>query len=488
MFSKELGSLTLTSDVAERVFGRIKGDRYGNDVSFVATLRALLIPRTHIAEIKLKYSRVDWRTRDLNNNSIYDIIRYGVSRHLAPNGFYITNVNSTEGQNGNDSIFDRFDRDFINHDERFKRMEDLEAFAAKRLRARFYIDESNRRILILAENLNTRSWHFLQSMIPRYFPWFFEDKPLNDIEKQLLASCLSKYAVDYERLIEEIAQAFDMRKHQITSVLGDFEKRAHEYRLNETQRYIQDFRSQISDANLHYSNLIARLSELLAQETGIQQQINSLSEENELVEFFTSNKNIIPLTSEGTCFDFIVTGCFENFDPEMFSSFIKNRRSHLFRDYQRSDAFKNDNDVELFLSAIFSDEPILRVKVCAYYYLDTRGVVSTRSHFSFPDEYISFIPNPHLQLHSCLGNHKRYIEEALRAGNTIGAITQCISSAKSINLGEGVTVRPFLSSLLSSTHNKYIILPDNSEVTPTEALAWLKEQNEKEKQEEQKEE
>lgn len=490
MFSKELNRLTLTGSIANNVFMRINGEYLGNDSSFIATLRALLIPRTSSETgLSMKFSRINWSISDLGHNSIYDLVRYGIARTLYTDHFYLVSLDSRSGAEGNTAIFNRFDQDFINHyDDQFVRMEDLEQFAAKRLRARFYIDETNRRVVILAESMNTRSYHFLQSIIPRYFPWFFDGKPLTDQEKALLASCLSKYAVDYERLIEEIAKTFDMRKHQINAVLGDFEKRAQQGRLNETRNRISSTREQILNIDHEYARLIRSLSELLEMETGIMTQINSPSEENELVEFFACNKNLIPLSSSGSVFDFVVTGCIENFDPDMFSSFAKNRNSHLFRDYTRGSDFSNPDDVALFLNAIFSDEPILQVKVCAYYSLDTRGVAATRSNFNYPDECANFVPNPHLQNHSCLGNHKRYIEEALRNGNVIGAVSQCISSAKSLNLGEGVTVRPFLRDLMSGTSQKCIILPDKSEVTPSEALVWLKQQNEETKAEEQKEE
>ena len=56
MFSKEITGLTLTNEIASTVFPNIGGDKFRNDESFVATLRALLYSRVPKEEsITLRY-------------------------------------------------------------------------------------------------------------------------------------------------------------------------------------------------------------------------------------------------------------------------------------------------------------------------------------------------------------------------------------------------------------------------------------------------
>ena len=63
----------------------------------------------------------------------------------------------------------------------------------------------------------------------------------------------------------------------------------------------------------------------------------------------------------------------------------------------------------------------------------------------------------------------------------IGAVSQCVASCKSLNFGDSVVMGEFMESLYgtrTSLNNKCIELPNGSTVTPKEAIAWLKKQEE----------
>ena len=125
------------------------------------------------------------------------------------------------------------------------------------------------------------------------------------------------------------------------------------------------------------------------------------------------------------------------------------------------------------MDAIFSDDAVLKVKMCSNYIIDLRGTCDATAGYRYGDEFIGYIPNPHIHRFACLGNYKPYINRAIRDGNLIGAIEQCVTSAKSLNFTEAHTVRYFLNDLFTSRY-KVIVLPDGKEVTPVEALEYLK--------------
>ena len=227
-----------------------------------------------------------------------------------------------------------------------------------------------------------------------------------------------------------------------------------------------------------YSNIIDRIDDMNLREAGLRQLIDGADEESELVDYFQANKSLIPIGTEGTRFRFIVKSYLDSFDPEQYIAMAKRDRSHMFEGYTvRNETFRGRMPRKKLMDAIFSEEPLMRVKMCAFYVIDTRGSVDSRSGYTYPPECSDRIPNPHLQYHDCLGNHARFIMERLKDGDTIGAIEQCVSSSKSVNLGEGITVTKFLSDLFNS-NAKVIELNDGTSVTPVEALRWLEKQEE----------
>ena len=143
---------------------------------------------------------------------------------------------------------------------------------------------------------------------------------------------------------------------------------------------------------------------------------------------------------------------------------------------------QHHGNTKKLLDAIFGDEPVLRVKICAYYDMDVRGDVDSMRRYRFQPNCNDYMPNPHLNHYNCLGNHRRYINDRLTDGDVVGAIEQCIASAKSLNIGEGATMEYFLHDLFQ-TSRKIIELPDHTSVNPSEALKWLKDQESKQKEE-----
>ena len=115
--------------------------------------------------------------------------------------------------------------------------------------------------------------------------------------------------------------------------------------------------------------------------------------------------------------------------------------------------------------------------MCAFFDMDYYGsnVNSVRDYnYTAKNPALKhYIPNPHLNRHNCFGQNMSDILTQLEQGDMIGAVECCINVAKRINVDEGASFKPFVS-WLKACKGKCIITPNGKELTPVEAVAYLK--------------
>lgn len=473
MFNKELSNLTLTSDIANDVFPRIVGERYNYDNSFLATLRALLAPR--MSEEDSIYLRV--RTRSDREASIKamsdeDAVKE-LSNGVENNSVFICGFNGTESCIT--LSFKKIESAFLKVYSGFRELEDLHVFVSKQANVRFYINEETRSVAIFVGYLNIRTWHFIQSLTSRILPWYFAEKPLTDDEKKLVKSLTNKYAPDYEELIEKCAEVYDFRSKRIYKLLDNFEKDAKRGQLSEVQRSINTVNNDIDNYMRCYRECIEKLDALRVKECGLTYQIENGECNHDFADFIVRNKHVNIFEARGTVIKMYVDCTLDNYDPDLYERMFKNDRSYLFTGYDpTAEVFQSIEARKKFLNAIFSDDRCLRIKLCGYYKLDTKGYAESQIGYVFPEEYKHYLSNPHFHHHACLGNNRPIINKCLKDGDYMGAVIQCISAASNLNLSEGSqTVAPFLGKLFASNCQKVILLPNGESVTPTEAYHWL---------------
>lgn len=491
MFARSLSNLTLSGDLANQAFPQIQADPFNGDMSFAATARALLLPRIGDDRIRIRYNSSTYRRSQFQNNDFKIMAMHMVRDITAQNQLTIHNLRAM-GDDDRAAAFEAFDdpehglvasyKGFVEHETIKKFMYDN----ADQTKVRVYINEDLKSTIILVDSLTVRRWHLIESLLPQYFKWYFKDQPLvlGSEEHNLLKSLTVRNPTEYQRLIEEFADKYDMRGLLIKQVLFEFERHARGAQLDIVVNSLSDLHEHMRDLMEEYARLLNRADELNMQEIGLREAMNNAGAGSELVDYFNANKTLTPVRTEDTRFDFIVKTYLDSFDLDMYDKMSRRPMSHIFEGYSIHKAdFKTPKARKKLLDVIFSDDPLLRVKMCAIYSLDIRGHVRTYSGYTFPADCSDRLPNPHLQHHACIGNHERFIIERLNAGDTLGAIEQCISSAKSLNLGEGLTVRPFLADLFNSD-DKILELADGTSMNPVEALKWLEERESEQAKEE----
>lgn len=474
MFSRSFNYLTLTSEIANELFPNIIGDCYSNDASFVATLRALVAPRMS------KDDAVYLRVRTLNPRESYlrdygdtDKINYLSNNSIDNNTILVCGFNSASESNRSTALA-IVDELFTRVCPKFVELKDCSAFVAKQANMRFYINEEDRSVVVFVDNLNLRLYHYVQSLISRLLPWYFKDNPLTDQERELVKSLIQKTATAYERLIEEFASKYDFRGKKIEKLLSGFETAAKRQHLNNVERELGNIENSIDRNVSQYREFIRQRETKMLEKAGLIAQINSGTNDSEISDYFICNKHLDPVRVNSTQLEFIVKCYLENFDVEMYERISSNFDGYMYYDYDvTNEVFQDVKIRKKLMDAIFADEPLLKIKTCAHYTIDLTGYVDAHSGYQYPIEYNDMLPNMHIQRYSCLGNQKPLIEEALRNGDNIGAIEQCVCSAKSINVGESATFPYVLRALFASGAKKIIELPDGTSCSPTEALRWL---------------
>ena len=229
MFSKEISGLTLTNGIASTLFQNITGNKFRSDESFVATLRALLHSRVPKEEsVTLQYSSTDYSAGQLSDSAPRDCVRA-----------FIRDTNITYGENGillihsfegrseedNTACFKVLDEGVPKAVKGFKPLDDLSNWieTTAKFRAKVYINEERRCTIVFTEKMNTKRWHMLESLVTRYFPWYFGPNPLNEEELDLVKTLTKRYAPNYEAAIEAFSKKFDFRSQIVRSKLTGFE-------------------------------------------------------------------------------------------------------------------------------------------------------------------------------------------------------------------------------------------------------------------------
>lgn len=474
MFGKSLSNISLAGSNADLAFRNIQGQGFGDDSSFVATLRALLLPRIGENKVSLKLRSNTYRVDTINNCDRRTLFNDAFGSRN-DDSLVVFNVRSTSEADRTRFMeaLDDPDNGFLKHYDGYTELMNIRQFVANVMDCRFYTNEGRRATIIIINQLNTRKWHYLQAFIPRYFKWYFDENPINEDEKNLLASLIQRNPQEYESQIERFAEKLDLRAYAIRNTLGNYEKKAREAQLRTLDNQINDERTRMHDLMQSYHSCVEKLDQFNVRRIGLVELINKGESGSELIDYFLANKTLDLIDTDGSHIYFIVRTYLDSFDPDMYAAFSRKAESHIFCGYDVvKEVFRPVAQRKKLLDAIFSDDPELRIKCCAYYDINVRGEVNSTNHFSFPPNCRDRMPNPHLQYHDCLGNHRRYINERLLDGDLVGAIEQCVSSAKSINIGEDATTHYFFRDLFGSDE-KILENTEGVAFTPVEALQWL---------------
>ena len=297
----------------------------------------------------------------------------------------------------------------------------------------------------------------------------------------LLESLRQKTETDYEKCIADFAAKYDFRAIRIKRDLAGFEAQKEKAELRIRMSDLAYYRDKIiqlqEQIGLHLSNM--RDTENLIM--GLNARIAKVGEEDSpIMQYFLMNPRlVIESVGDGGVMKFGVRDYLTFFDEDHAKAMIENLDSVLYRPNDRScDNIIPDEDMQLFYNAVFLDQSV-KIRMCAVYSIQVGGGVSACGQYRYGPEYNTYLPNPHIHCYSCMGQYSQHINECLMAGNYVGAVEQCASSCRSLNVDDYPVISEFARMMYGisdylANGNTCVELPDGRVVNPKRAIKYLK--------------
>ncbi len=425
MFSKAVTGLTLASDAASQLFSNITGPTLMSDGSFVATMRALLYNRVPKTEsIHLSISRSSDKLSELSSMTRQECVRI----FLRPVPIFrgergVLHIHSFDGgHESRTACFNALDDALTDVIAGYTPLNDVSRWITVngKFCARVYINRERKNTLIFCENLNLKEWHLLESLTPRYFPWYVGDAPLTEEEVALIKSLTKNSPAEYESRIEEFSKRFDLRSLIIREKLTGFETKLDRCKLDNIRKQISSAYEQIEQLEQKFSAYYKQIEDLTTQELGLAEKIRAGGggESSELLDYFLLNKSIHLMNVTDSSIEFVVAAPMANFDPDASEVLIRNHGSYFYEDYDTGRRYENgemtEARIERLLTEIFIKET-LKIRLCAAYCIRfENGDFCGIERYSFPQDIAqTHIPNQHIQGYGCLGDNEKYIRAAM---------------------------------------------------------------------------
>lgn len=494
MFVRSIEETAFTSKVADELFADrgLEVGAFRGDLSLRATLRALLLHRptgkviADVIDPMVKQSEI--KTDEDIQKNIWMILP---ERKILEDDNYesILSIISLNNFTNAQAIMDFVTGKLGELLPGFREMKDLRKFVENyNVNARFLINEEKKRTLIFVEHMTNRTFHFLQAFTSRYLLWYFEGNQPQGQERALIEGLTKRNPDSYIKALNEIAKDEDFRIATLKSMLNGFESRMHQKKLEAVRDEIGDCRAALERIEESFQAQYKRMEQLTTEEFGLREKIRFGGEGHEVLDYFLSSKVVHLVSTERAKIEFVVTTTIGNYDPEAFLSAVNNDHSWVYNNWEDDDGDVeypwNKENIEMLMRAIFEEE-VVRLRVCAAFKLNfENGSYTGVQGYNFGLDYADYTPNQHIQHYGCLGNNASLICEAMNARDYIGAIDACVASTGNMNMNEPTTMSYFLQDILKENAGKFIEMPDGTNVTPKEALVWLKKRAEG--QEEQK--
>ena len=477
MFQNTVRTTPLTDNVSDSFFaGKIEGCAVRNDKSFLATLRALVAPRMKDGEtLTFNWGTTQYTRSQLEGSG--DATKKSVLWHLDSSAPTIhLHEFACYGDADNKAWLDYADNSFCGDHPGFVRLDKVTAFFRKAFDVSCFINAETRCVQLFTTRLDMRKLHYLQCGVFAFLPWYFDPKDgVSELEMELINSLREKTQDKYLDTISRIAAQYDFRSKKIEMLLAGFETVFERREMDNVLNDIRRVNTKIDEYNAAISGKLRELRDLQIKQLGLQQKISEGSSESEIMDYFLCSKTLELIGVDDTRVSFGVRQYLTLFDEDAARSAIENTRSYV-RGY---DGVLSQEDVIRLMRAIFLDGN-LKLKVCAAYELDMFGGANAIEHYDFGAEYRGYTPNTHIQEYGCMGNYRQVVNELLKDHQYIQAIEQCVASCKSLNFLDGTVMGRFMRDLYNDFDGVSCVeLPDGTSVTPEQAAAYLKEQEEK---------
>lgn len=409
-----------------------------NDDSMNAMLRFLLHERAEGKKIKvfIKQQRDFDRARTL----------------LDEDTFYLEGSFTKPGESGTEE----FERYVASIDERltqsgYERYDFLREFARRNINLYAYVDVEHRRSIMLIQNMDIRTYHVAMVMLPKLLPWFFQEHPLTDAEKDLLNSILKDENADvrleetFQKFFEEYHFSDRLFREQLLRV----EKEARECKLEAMRNTVRRIRHDLKTFQDTINDLLKEL--YIKEEEYESFRMYPEKSADDLVDYITKNKAVEIIDVEGTILKVKTKALFNWYDSDQLERALSHSDS-LWYTCSRIDR----DETEALLTAIFLQEKY-HIRAYAKFEIDMHGGLYAMDATSVSENRI---PNTHLGYYNCMGGYNSKINRAMEERDFIEVLELCISSTSSLNMSDTTVCSKFIE-LLTDEYYDLPILEDD---------------------------
>lgn len=190
MFKTSITSTPFTSEAANSFFQNITGSYFGNDCSFLSTLRALVAPRIKEDEsVYLTFGSTNYDGNTIRNVPAERAVSAICSSYqMNASGALIVHSFNAD-QNSNLACMQIVEDKFTSIYPEYHRLDKVKAFYRKSFNVDCYINPDKKSVIVFVDNLDVKKMHYLQVSILAFMPWYLnQDDGLTEDELALMQS------------------------------------------------------------------------------------------------------------------------------------------------------------------------------------------------------------------------------------------------------------------------------------------------------------
>ena len=355
-------------------------------------------------------------------------------------------------------------------------------YAALCTQSKIYVDSEHNNVIVVVNSTEAamiitdfmRGYvHLLLSFLPVLYSNLFAVNKLSQNEYRFFKSLSETSSFDFEAAFLSLYLNSEIYQNTLRARLHGFEKNILKSKLGAAEVQISNYRNLIRDVLDQYKKYEHDKMNAVYAYEGLKRTVDTCGDSSEFEQYLLSNPNLFEIRmNDNFNLSFTIRTHLDSYDVDGWPLVADN----IIRGIPTS---KKD-DLRLVLDHVFSNKPDLKIRMCAAWCIDfDTNCASTRMHYAYEHDgeiYKTYVPNPHMDYFSCLGQNGPDIIACLSTGNMIDAIEYCIAATKAVNIHEaGPTFIPFISNIVSS-NKKCFEAKDGTLLTWKEAANMLKEE------------
>lgn len=223
MFKSIIDSTPLTSDVANDFFQNIGGESYNGDMSFVATLRALVAPRMQEGEnLYFSLATSNYSASEIAGSSSKRVVKSICDLDYMNNGTILIHSFTNRNQEDNYANLELMKSTFCQVYQDWVKLDKVTVFFRKTFYVLCFVNPNTKQVVIFTDNMDIRKFHYLQCSIFAFMPWYFDpEKGVSQEEMELIQSLRRKLLKNTKTVLQELLQNMTLRPQKSENCLQD---------------------------------------------------------------------------------------------------------------------------------------------------------------------------------------------------------------------------------------------------------------------------